>query len=198
MLYGNTQNITLSQIGKSYSGILGKNRDDFGEGKPFITYLNIYKNIVVDETLVDYVKINKDETQNRVQYGDALFTMSSETPEEVGMSAVYFGNNEEIYLNSFCFGYRLNDFSILHSQYMPYCFSSTKFRKFIFPFAQGSTRFNLQKNDFMNKYFTIPTIENQIKIFHLLKGYSDKLQTEYNTLSVYKKQKAYFIRKLFI
>lgn len=51
-----------------------------------------------------FVKIKPGESQNRVQYGDILFTLSSETPEEVGMGAVYLGNDKDVFLNSFSFG----------------------------------------------------------------------------------------------
>ncbi|MEI3342014.1 MAG: hypothetical protein V8R52_07610 [Coprobacter fastidiosus] len=45
--------------------------------------------------------------QNLVKFGDILFTQSSETPEEVGISSVMLNEtNEAIYLNSFCFGLR--------------------------------------------------------------------------------------------
>ena len=45
--------------------------------------------------------IRDNEKQNVVEYGDVLFTLSSETPEEVGIGSVYLGK-EKVYLNSFC------------------------------------------------------------------------------------------------
>lgn len=81
----------------------GKSAEDFGTGKPFITYLNVYSNNVVNENDYQYVRIGEGEKQNVVQYGDVLFTLSSETPEEVGIGTVYLGH-DEVYLNSFCFG----------------------------------------------------------------------------------------------
>ena len=43
------------ELGYSYSGLSGKSAKDFGSGKPFITYLNVYSNIIVDETDYQYV-----------------------------------------------------------------------------------------------------------------------------------------------
>jgi len=142
--------------------------------------------------------VSEKERQNTVQYGDALFTISSETPQEVGMSSVYLGENQGFYLNSFCFGYRLHNFNALNPQYMPYCFSSHKFRKFVYPLAQGSTRFNLHMTDFQNKKFRIPTVKNQIRILNLLNSISEKLATEKNVASVLQQQKQYLLRSLFI
>ena len=36
--------ISFEELGTSYSGLSGKSGDDFGKGKPYITYLNIYRN----------------------------------------------------------------------------------------------------------------------------------------------------------
>lgn len=87
------QQVTLSfsDFGQSYSGLSGKSAEDFGEGYPFITYMNVYQNQIIDSTDVGLVKINETEQQPVVRYGDILLTLSSETPEEVGMGAVYLG-----------------------------------------------------------------------------------------------------------
>ena len=197
-LYGNKIEISLQQLGSSYSGLSGKSAEDFGSGKPFATYMNVYKNMIVDESMVEYVKIDKNETQNKVQYGDVLFTISSETPQEVGISAVYLGNNKELYLNSFCFGYRLDNFDTLLPEYMPYLFSCKQFRKIVCPLAQGSTRFNLQKTDFLRKKFKIPTTQNQKKISNVLNAFSEKLKIEQKLLFEYQNQKKYLLNQMFI
>ena len=80
---------SFSKLGQSYSGLSGKSADDFGTGKPYITYLNVYSNNVVNENDYQYVRISDGEKQNIVKYGDVLFTLSSETPEEVGIGSVY-------------------------------------------------------------------------------------------------------------
>ena len=86
--YGNDITTSFMELGYSYSGLSGKSAKDFGSGKPFITYLNVYSNIIVDETDYQYVRINDGEKQNIVRTGDVLFTLSSETPEEVGIGSV--------------------------------------------------------------------------------------------------------------
>jgi len=196
--YGDEIETSLAQLGNSYNGLSGKSGDDFGEGKPYITYVNVYQNNIVNESMVGYVKISDGEKQNTVHYGDALFTISSETPQEVGISAVYLGNKKDLYLNSFCFGYRLHHFAVLNPLYMPYCFSSCKFRKFVYPLAQGSTRFNLHMPHFLNKKFKIPTPQNQLKIWNVLNSLSEKLRLEKQISVALKLQKAHLLKKLFI
>ena len=82
---------SFNEIGCDYGGLTGKSAEDFGKGKPFITYLNVYQNQIITGYNFDYVEIRDRENQNKVRKGDLLFTLSSETPEEAGYSAVYMG-----------------------------------------------------------------------------------------------------------
>ena len=195
-----TQQVTLSfsDFGQSYSGLSGKSADDFGEGYPFITYMNVYQNQIIDLTDVGLVKINETEQQSVVRYGDILLTLSSETPEEVGMGAVYLGETYPLYLNSFCFGIHITDEAKIYPPFLAYYVSSQSFRKAVYPLAQGSTRFNLQKSDFMKKKFSFPVIEKQHKIYSILKIYSDKLIVEKLIMRLLCNQKCYLLRQLFI
>ena len=195
-----TQQVALSfsDFGQSYSGLSGKSAEDFGEGYPFITYMNVYQNQIIDSTNVGLVKINETEQQSIVRYGDILFTLSSETPEEVGMGAVYLGETYPLYLNSFCFGIHIIDETKIYPPFLAYYVSSQSFRKAVYPLAQGSTRFNLQKSDFMKKKFSFPVIEKQRKIYLILNTYSDKLIVEKQIMRLLYVQKCYLLRQLFI
>ncbi|THG42630.1 hypothetical protein E5985_10415 [Muribaculaceae bacterium] len=189
---------SFEELGTSYSGLSGKSGDDFGKGKPYITYLNIYSNSIVNKEQVDYVVIGDNEKQNTLLYGDLLFTLSSETPDEVGIGAVYLGESDKYYLNSFCFGLHMTATNKVYSPYLAYLVSNSVFRKFIYPLAQGSTRFNLQKNDFMKKKFSLPTFESQKEIARTLNALSSKLETERKLLLNYQEQKQYLLGSMFI
>ena len=195
--WGNKLETSFADLGVSYSGLSGKTAADFGSGKPFITYLNVYSNNVIDETSYQYVRMGNNEKQSIVRYGDVLFTLSSETPEEVGVGSVYLGN-QEVYLNSFCFGFHITNTQKAFSPYLSYYISTAQFRKFIYPFAQGSTRFNLCKADFEKATIKLPTLENQERIYKALKSLSDKIMVEKATLEQYSRQKQYLLRQMFI
>lgn len=190
--------LSFSDFGQSYSGLSGKSAEDFGDGYPFITYMNVYKNQIIDSTDVGLVKINETEQQSVVRYGDILLTLSSETPEEVGMGAVYLGEAYPLYLNSFCFGIHITDETKIYPPFLAYYVSSQSFRKAVYPLAQGSTRFNLQKSDFMKKKFSFPVIEKQRKIYSILNTYSGKLNVEKQIMTLLYNQKCYLLRLLFI
>ena len=188
---------SFAELGTSYSGLSGKSAQDFGSGKPFITYLNVYSNNVINENEFQYVAIKDGEKQNIVEYGDVLFTLSSETPNEVGIGSVFLGK-EKVYLNSFCFGIHITNKEVAFSPYLSYYVSSTAFRKFIYPYAQGSTRFNLCKADFEKASIKLPTLENQKRIYSILSHIDNKIITERQMLDLYNSQKQYLLRQMFI
>lgn len=162
------KNYTLGSLGSTFNGLTGKNKEDFGEGQPFITYLNIFQNPVIDISTFDLVKINLGERQNRVKYGDIFFTVSSETQDEVGMASVLLQDVEDLYLNSFCFGYRLHNFDTLLPEFSSYFFRAYNFRKELFKLSQGATRYNLSKNNLMLVEISVPNVKEQKLISDIL------------------------------
>lgn len=195
--HGDEVMTSFAELGTSYSGLSGKSAQDFGSGKPFITYLNVYSNNVIKENDFQYVAIKDDEKQNVVKYGDVLFTLSSETPEEVGVGSVYLGK-EKVYLNSFCFGIHITNTEVAFPPYLSYYVSLTAFRKFIYPYAQGSTRFNLCKADFEKASIKLPTLADQKRIYSILSHIDNKIITERQMLDLYNSQKQYLLRQMFI
>lgn len=165
----------LSTLGNTYSGLSGKTKDDFGYGKPFITYMNIFKNVFIDD-IFEYVNINSDENQNKAKYGDIFFTTSSETPDEVGMVSVLLSSFEDLYLNSFCFGFRLHNFETLYPQFAGYFFRGEFFRCILNKLAQGATRYNLSKNSLLKAKIYLPPINEQQKIAEILSTIDEKIE----------------------
>ena len=158
---GDWERRKLGEVGSTYTGLSGKSKDDFGHGEgKFITYMNVFSNPIGSSDMLESVEI--DDKQNKVLMGDILFTTSSETPEEVGMSCVWLENSENIYLNSFCFGYRLNE--LFNPYYLAYMLRSSSIRKEITFLAQGISRYNISKNKMMEIKIPIPNIEEQIQI----------------------------------
>ena len=148
----------LGSIGSTYTGLSDKTKEDFGHGEAqYITYLNIFLNTVSDITMTDKVEI--DTTQNEVKYGDVLFTTSSETPEEVGMSSVWMGDSPNTYLNSFCFGFRPNQ--KINPYFLGYSLRAPYMRDKIKILAQGISRYNISKNKVMELEISLPNNEEQ-------------------------------------
>jgi type I restriction enzyme S subunit len=64
--------------------------------------------------------------------------------------------------------------------------------------AQGSTRYNMSKNEFLKLKINLPTESEQIKISNILASLSEKLETEKRILALLEQQKKYFLQNLFI
>ena len=157
----------LGSIGSTYTGLSGKTKEDFGHGEAqYITYLNVFQNTVSDITMTDKVEI--DTTQNEVKYGDVLFTTSSETPEEVGMSSVWLGHMPNIYLNSFCFGFRPNQ--KIDPYFLGYSLRAPYMRDKIKILAQGISRYNISKNKVMELEISLPNNEEQRLLGNFLRN----------------------------
>ena len=167
---GGVKFIKLGEVGKFYGGLSGKSKKDFIEGNAkFITYMNVYSNPSLCVNVNDKVVINEGERQNTIQYGDVLFTGSSETPDECGMSSVLATHIEEnLYLNSFCFGYRFNDLKDINPHFLKHLFRSASLRKAIAKTANGVTRFNVSKKLFAEIEIPLPPLEIQNRIVEVL------------------------------
>ena len=184
----------LREIGDFFGGLTGKSKEDFIDGNArFISYMNVYSNPALKLDLPDFVKINDGEKQNVVQYGDILFTGSSETPNECGMSSVVTTKpSEPLYLNSFCFGFRLIDINTFNLDFLKHLLRSYEVRCQIAKTANGVTRFNISKKLFASIMIPVPPIEVQEEIVRILDSFSDyaaELQAE---LQARKQQYEYY------
>ena len=144
------------------------------------------------------VNVSDRENQNNVKYGDVFFTVSSETPDEIGMSSVLLDEVDEMYLNSFCFGYRLSSFEVLSTLYASYFFRDSSFRNKVVKIAQGSTRYNISKSELIKLEISLPSIEEQARIASFLSAVDEKIKNEKEILNLYLIQKSYLLRQMFI
>lgn len=166
---------TLGELGAFYSGLSGKSKDDFSNGNAkFITYMNVFSNLSLKIDVDDKVKIGENENQNTIQYGDILFTGSSETLEECGMSSVLTSiTDEKLYLNSFCFGFRFYDEKLMLPEFSKYVFRSSEIRKQIKRTASGVTRFNVSKKKMEKVTIPLPPILVQEEIVRILDKFTE-------------------------
>ena len=173
--------MTMSEIGDFYGGLSGKSKSDFVNGNSkYATYMNVYKNLALNTYATDMVKIAAGEKQNTIQYGDVLFTGSSETPDECGMSSVVTEEvYEPIYLNSFCFGFRPYDKSLFSPDFLKHLLRSKAMRTEITKTANGVTRFNVSKKSMGKILLPIPPYKEQKRLATIL----DKFETLVNDLA---------------
>ncbi|ROY84539.1 restriction endonuclease subunit S [Enterococcus gallinarum] len=186
----------LGGIGKTYTGLTGKSKEDFGHGDAkFVTYMNVFQN--PKATLEQLENVEIDPRQNEVKKGDVFFTTSSETPEEVGMSSVWTHDINNIYLNSFTFAYRPTiKFDL---DYLAFMLRSQSVRKKIIFLAQGISRYNISKTKMMDISVPIPVnFEEQQKIGAFFKQLDDTIALHQRKLDLLKETKKGFLQKMFV
>lgn len=158
---GEWEKKTISKIGFTYSGLVGKSKNDFGTGDAqYITFMNVLCNATIDTSILQKVNVAKSESQNCVMKGDLLFNTSSETPEEVGLCAVMPETIQNVYLNSFCFGLRLKDEEVC-PEYFAYLMRSPVGRNLMKTIAQGISRYNLPKSQFCQTKLLFPKYHSE-------------------------------------
>lgn len=184
----------LGDMGSTYTGLSGKTKEDFGHGDAkFITYMNVFSNPVANLDMTESVEI--DSKQNCVKAGDVFFTTSSETPEEVGMSSVMPENADNIYLNSFCFGYRPTEKFDLN--YLAYVLRTESFRKEMTFLAQGISRYNISKNKVMEVEIPIPSLDEQSRVGQYFKNLDTLITLHQRKCEQTKNLKKYMLQKMF-
>ncbi|HFI0535261.1 TPA: restriction endonuclease subunit S [Streptococcus suis] len=189
------EKVKLGEIGETFTGLSGKTKEDFGHGEgKFITYVNVFNNPISDLLGTDRIEV--DESQTNVQFGDIFFTTSSETPEEVGMSSVWLGNGNNIYLNSFCFGFRPT--LKLSNHFMAYVLRSTEIRKKFIFLAQGISRYNISKTKVMNISIPLPSLPEQQAIGTFFQTIDREIAQVEDKLASLKEMKKTLLRKLFV
>jgi type I restriction enzyme S subunit len=162
--------VALGSVGRTYGGLAGKSADDFGCGNGrYIEFMDVMANIRIDGSRLAKVRVSSKEHQNTVRNGDLLLNGSSETPDELAMAAVVVDVPSGTMLNSFCFGFRLADGAGVEPEFLAYLLRAEPGRHLLASAAQGATRYNLSRRQFLQLQVTLPPIDEQQAIASVLR-----------------------------
>jgi type I restriction enzyme S subunit len=188
----------LGEIAVGLSSLSGKSSKDFGTGNAYyIPYRNVYENTFVDFTWLEEVDVSSDENQTEVRKGDILFTVSSETYDEAGLSSVVLQDYPRCFVNSFCTIYRPKPKCPLNAVYAGYFFRSGIVRTHFIRSAQGAIRFNLSRQSFEWTPVLLPTLAEQQKIADCLSSLDEVIELQAKKLEALKAHKKGLLQQLF-
>lgn len=166
----------LGEIGRTYGGLTGKSKADFGRGDArYVTFMNVMANVRTSAYALESVQIASSESQNMVQPGDLLFNGSSETPEEVALCSWVESCEKNVFLNSFCFGFRPFVQDRISGLFMAYFFRARPGRNAVSSLAQGATRYNIAKTALLQASLKLPSFEEQKAIAETLSSMDEEL-----------------------
>ncbi|MCC5935465.1 MAG: restriction endonuclease subunit S, partial [Balneolales bacterium] len=120
---------------------LNKEKHFFGKGTPIVNYMDVFEHsMIVPEILNGRVELSLDERKRyNVKYGDVFFTRTSETRDEIGVSAVCTKEFQDTVFSGFVLRARPIS-SFFDVQFCRFCFSSRIARRQIERTASITTR----------------------------------------------------------
>ncbi len=190
---------TSQSLGKLFEFKNGFNADKtmYGRGKKFINVMEVINNHCLREKdIPGQVDMSEDNfALYSVVKGDVLFNRTSETPEEIGLTAVYL-DNEPVTFGGFVIRARPTG-DDLDQEFCKYCFLSSGVRKEIIKRGQGAIRANIGQGDLSDVCLQIPSKDEQKKIAKILSTWDEAIEKLEKVIKQKKIQKKSFERNHF-
>ena len=164
---GHWKTMRLGLLGECSNGV-SKGGDYFGEGYPFVSYSDVYKNIELPHK-VEGLANSTDEDRQRysVEYGDVFFTRTSETIQEIGFSSTCLKTIPNAVFAGFLIRFRPTT-SALIPEFSKYYFRCNNLRSFYVTRMNLVTRASLSQFLLRQLNVTIPPVEEQHSIVSYL------------------------------
>ena len=102
------------------------------------------------------------------------------------MCSVLLYDMSNLYLNSFCFGFRLNSDFQSNGLYLSFFFRSEFGRNLFYNLAQGATRYNLSKANFNKIQLQLPPLQTQTQIATILTDMDEEITALESKLAKYR------------
>lgn len=158
----------LKYLGNLQNGIsIGS--EAFGEGYPFVSYGDVYRNYVLPLNLSTLIKSSEsNRIRYSVKFGDVLFTRTSETIEEIGFSSTCLSTIEDAVFAGFLIRFRPFSLDAITPKFSKYYFRSQIHRKFFVKEMNLVTRASLSQLLLGKLPVLLPPNEEQQKIANFL------------------------------
>lgn len=169
----------LKKLGKLFEFRNGVNasKEDYGQGIKFVNVMDVLENtFITEEKILGSVQLtDKQIEKNLVKKGDVLFNRTSETQDEIGLTALYNDDAKAVFGGFVIRGRPKNN--SLNLKYNGYSFHSELVRKQIVSKGQGAVRVNIGQSDLQQVLFPIPSLPEQKKITDILSTWDRAIET---------------------
>ncbi|MGA3013956.1 MAG: restriction endonuclease subunit S [Bacteroidales bacterium] len=164
-----------------------------------VNYMDVYtsfEKIISNDLQLMMVSANENQLiKNQVNIGDVLFTPSSETPDDIGHSAVITETMPST-LHSYHL-LRLSFHEKIDLNFKRYLFNNPIVLQHFTTRAKGVTRFTLSLNDLYDTIVKLPPLDEQKAIARLLSEMDDRIIANRQIIELAKSVKKSLIAKIF-
>ena len=190
--------IKLGDIGKFSTSSVDKKSIEGEEEVCLLNYMDVYNHSTLTEDY-PFKKVTAPRKQilsSSVQRGDVFFTPSSETPDDIGHSAVFIGDLENIVHSYHTIRFRCVSNEYLDDHFKSHVFQGVDTYKYFRKRASGSTRLTLSLVDFNELELMFPSIPEQKKIASILTSVDKVIENTQKQIDKLQKLKKATMNKL--
>ena len=187
-----------TKLGDLYSFKNGLNAEKsaYGAGTKFVNVMDVFGNdVLTADRVVGSITVSKKQLANMtVERGDVLFNRTSETAEEIALSAVYL-DDEPITFGGFVIRGRPVSNAVF-PKFSMYALQSSSVRREMIRRAQGGIRANIGQGDIAAVSIALPPRQEQIRIADLLKTWDEAIETVDKLIETARAQKKALMQQL--
>lgn len=143
-----------------------------------LNYMDIYRNSVLSSSypFQSVTAPAKQVTSSSVRNGDVFFTPSSETPDDIGHSAVFIGDAENLVHSYHTIRFRPAANNHFDDNYKAFAFKGEETYEYFRKRATGSTRFTVSLPIFNELEVLCPPLPEQKKIASILTSVDEVIE----------------------
>ena len=171
-------------------------KDQYGEGVKFVNVMDVFNNDILTESkIIGRITLSdKQLKDNTLHYGDILFNRTSETFNEIAMSAVYLDEADATFGGFVIRGRPKTD--ILDPMFAVYSFQDTGFRRQVIRLGQGAIRANIGQKDLSKVTLLVPPLPEQQKIAKILTTWDKAIDVTERLIAKSQQQKKALMQQL--
>jgi len=171
-------------------------KEAYGKGLRFVNVMEVFNHdVLMAKDIKGRVQTSAKHTTNYlVRYGDVLFNRTSETFDEIAMSAVYL-DQEDVVFGGFVIRAQPTTQRLL-PQFCVYFFQSASVRKEMIRRGQGAVRANIGQKDLALVPVKTPPIPEQEKIAAILSTWDRAIEATEKLISNSQTQKKALMQQL--
>lgn len=180
----------------SFKNGLNTDKINYGKGYKFVNVMDVFDNdIITEEKIIGRVDVTQKQlTENCLQYGDVLFNRTSETFDEIAMSAVYMDHAIATFGGFVIRGRLISDG--IEPSFLVYALQSRNYREQVIKLGQGAVRANIGQKNLSQVALLHPPLPEQRKIAQILSTWDASITATEQLLENSQKRKKGLMQQL--